>query len=65
MRIAVAGKGTRLRLTLPPNDLQPLVFEAELAAGEAPGNVHVFDVIQTDQDTGERGGCRIAVVAVP
>jgi hypothetical protein len=59
------GKGTRLRLTLPPNGLQPLVFNAELDPSETPGNVHVFDIIQTDQATGERGGYRIAVVAVP
>ncbi len=59
------GKGTRLRLTLPPGGFQPLVFEADLDASEAPGNVHVFDVTQTDQDTGERGGYRIAVVAIP
>jgi len=59
------GKGTRLRLALPPNGLQPLVFEAEIEPDEAPGNVHVFDVIQTDQATGQRGGYRIALVAVP
>lgn len=59
------GKGTRLRLRLPANGLQPLVFEAEMDASEAQGNVHVFDVIQTDQSTGQRGGYRIAVVAVP
>jgi hypothetical protein len=60
-----SGMGTRLRLTLPPNGLQPLVFEAETAPGEIPGNVHVFDVVQTEQATGNRGGYRIAVVAVP
>ena len=37
MRITVAGKGTRLRLTLPLNDLQPLVFEAELDPKRNPG----------------------------
>jgi hypothetical protein len=62
---AGAGRGTRLQLTLPPNGLQPLIFEAELDPGETPGNVHVFDIIQIDQETGERGGYRIAVVAVP
>jgi hypothetical protein len=62
---AIVEDGTRLGLTLPPNGLQPLVFEAEMDPSEAPGTVHVFDVIQTDQNTGQRGGYRIAVVAVP
>ncbi len=59
------GKGTRLRLTLPPKGLLPLVFEAEMDPNEADGNVHVFDIIQTNQGSGRRGGFRVAVVAVP
>lgn len=59
------GKGSRLRVTVPPGGFQPLIFEAEFDPSETPGNVHVFDVTQTDQNTGERGGYRIAVVAIP
>jgi hypothetical protein len=63
--LGVGGKwpGHRLKLTLPPNGMQPLLFQTELDAGEAPGTVHVFDILQTDE-TGERGGIRVGVVVV-
>jgi hypothetical protein len=63
--LGVGGKwpGHRLKLTLPPNGMQPLVFQAEVDADEDPGTVHVFDIQQTDE-TGERGGIRVGVVVV-
>jgi len=56
--------GRRLRLTMPPKGLQPLLFQADLDTGEAPGSVHVFDIVQTDAN-GRRGGIRVGAVVVP
>lgn len=59
------ARGTRLRLALPPSGVQPLLFEVGLNPGSAPGAVSVFDLVQTTEGTGERGGLRVALVAVP
>jgi hypothetical protein len=56
--------GRRLKLTLPPKGLQPLVLQTDLDTSEAPGSVHVFDIVQTDAD-GRRGGIRVGAVIVP
>ncbi|HME23602.1 MAG TPA: hypothetical protein VKI44_20130 [Acetobacteraceae bacterium] len=57
-------RGRRIRLTLPPNGLQPLLMQTELDASEPPGTVHVFDIVQTET-SGRRGGIRVGVVVVP
>jgi hypothetical protein len=59
------AKGTRLRLTLPPSGVQPLLFETELDHDAGPGAVHVFDLVQKTEGSGEHGGCRVALVVVP
>jgi len=57
-------RGRRIKLTLPPRGLQPLLMQIEFDAGETPGTVHVFDVVQTDT-SGRRGGIRVGAVVVP
>jgi hypothetical protein len=59
------AKGTQLRLALPPSGVQPLLFEIEPDPASAPGSVHVFDLVQTTEGTGDQGGCRVALVVVP
>ncbi|KAJ9666292.1 hypothetical protein H2201_003480 [Coniosporium apollinis] len=59
---ATTGMGTRLHLST--KGLTNLLLEAELSEKEEVGAVHVFDVVQTDQESGERGGIRIAAVVV-
>jgi hypothetical protein len=61
------GKGTKLHVTIPAegSGFVPLLFEVELGEGEEEGNVHVFDLVQTNGDLGETGGCRVAVVVTP
>jgi len=58
------GIGTRLRLSLPPNGLQPLLFEADFDPTDDIGSVQVFDVVQTDEASARDGGFRLAVVTV-
>jgi hypothetical protein len=55
----------KLNVTVPSSGLYPMFLQAEFTQGEAVGNVHVFDVIQTDGQTGERGGLRVAMVITP
>ncbi len=57
--------GTGLRLVFPPGGLQPLLLEVELDASEAPGSVHVFDIVQTDSTMGTISGSRVATVTIP
>jgi hypothetical protein len=56
--------GRRVTLALPPNGLQPMLLQMELDESEAPGTVHVFDIVQTDP-SGRRGGIRVGAVVVP
>ncbi|EON67337.1 hypothetical protein W97_06590 [Coniosporium apollinis CBS 100218] len=56
------GIGTRLQLST--KGLTNLLLEAELSDREEVGAVHVFDIVQTDQESGERGRIRIAAVVV-
>ena len=54
-----------MNVTVPSSGLYPMVLQAEFAQGETVGNVHVFDIIQTDGQTGKRGGLRVAMVITP
>jgi hypothetical protein len=55
---------SRLRLKLPPKGIQPMLLTVELDASLPPGSVHTFDITQTDE-TGKRGGIRVAAIVVP
>jgi len=60
------GKGTSLHIKLPlGGEVVPLILQAEVQEEEQVGNVHVFDVVQTSTEGGERGGYRFAIVVVP
>jgi hypothetical protein len=53
-----------LTLHLAPGELQPLLLKVALDKDDPLGAVHVFDVIQLDQD-GTRGGFRLATIHTP
>ena len=57
------GGGHQLRLSLPPQGLQPLRVEVELDPTEPPGTVHSIEIIQTDAN-GARGGIRAGIVVI-
>lgn len=60
------GKGTCLHIKLPKGgEVVSLILQAEIQEEEEVGNVHVFDVVQTLAEGGERGGYRFAIVVVP
>jgi hypothetical protein len=60
----ISESGTSLRLSLPPQGIQPLLLTVELDANSAPGSVYAFDITQTDA-TGKRGGIRIGAIVAP
>jgi hypothetical protein len=51
-----------INVTVPSSGIAPLLFLGQFDPSEAVGNVHVFDVVQTDPLTGKQGGIRIAAV---
>lgn len=51
-----------INVKAPSSGIYPLLFHAEFDPGEPAGNVHVFDIVQTDERTGRRGGIRVAAV---
>ena len=53
-----------LTLHLAPGELQPLLLKVALDKDDPLGAVHVFDVIQLNQD-GTRGGFRLATIHTP
>jgi hypothetical protein len=57
-------RSNRLRLSLPPQGVQPLLLELELDAALPAGSVQAFDITQTEP-TGKRGGIRVGVIVVP
>ncbi len=57
------NRRSRLVLNLPPGGLQPLVLGIELNPSETAGNVHVFDIVQTDEQ-GRCGGITVVAVVV-
>jgi hypothetical protein len=61
---SITQVGTGLRLDMPANGIQPLLFEIELDPTQPPGSVHVFDITQAD-GSGKRGGIRIGAIIVP
>jgi hypothetical protein len=54
-----------LRITAPSSGIYPLLFQAQFDPTETVGSVHVFDIVQTDQQSGKRGGIRVAIVVAP
>lgn len=54
-----------ISVTSPSSGIYPLLFHAQFDPTETVGNVHVFDVVQTDDQTGKQGGIRIAAVIAP
>jgi hypothetical protein len=61
---SITQAGTGLRLNMPANGIQPLLFSIELDPTQPPGSVHVFDITQAD-GTGKRGGIRVGAIIVP
>jgi len=61
---SIVQAGTGLRLDMPANGIQPLLFRIELDPTQPPGSVHVFDITQAD-GTGKRGGIRVGAIIVP
>ena len=57
-------RGRLIKLTLPPNGIQPLLMQTEIDASEPTGTVHVFDIVETEA-SGRRGGIRVATIVVP
>jgi hypothetical protein len=57
-------RSSRLRLSLPPKGVQPLLLELELDADLPVGSVQALDITQTES-TGKRGGIRVGVIVVP
>jgi hypothetical protein len=53
-----------LTLQLAPGELQPLLMRVAFDKDDPLGTVHVFDVIQLNQD-GTRGGFRLATIHTP
>lgn len=54
-----------ISVTAPSSGIYPLLFQAQFDPSEPEGNVHVFDIVQTDSVTGKQGGIRVAVVIAP
>jgi hypothetical protein len=59
------GKGTRLHVKVPSGGIVSMLLEAEHSENEEVGSVHVLDITQTDDVTGQRGVYTIGVVVVP
>jgi hypothetical protein len=54
-----------IKVAAPASGIYPLLFEAEFDPGEPVGTVHVFDIVQIDEQTGRRGGIRVATIITP
>lgn len=56
------GVGQNLKVTLKEGQVNPLAVQVKLDAGEQPGAVHTFDMLQRDESGTVVGGARLLVI---